>query len=93
VLLTSQAFDAVLEVRFRQLPGHRKVRQKEYALRSQAMKKDAGQSTTFQQSFLPGQRIDMSMVFAGNGGLLSSCPGCRTETSTTKEELSSEVQW
>lgn len=38
--LTSQAFDSILEIRFRQLPGHRKIKHKEYALRANVINRD-----------------------------------------------------
>ena len=38
--LTSKAFESILELRFRGLPGHRKIRQKEYALRANVINKD-----------------------------------------------------
>ena len=38
--LTSKAFESSLEVRFRGLPGHRKIEQKEYALRANVINKD-----------------------------------------------------
>ncbi|MCJ1460592.1 hypothetical protein MMC28_010974 [Mycoblastus sanguinarius] len=82
-----EAFEAVLEVRFRQLPGHRKIKQREYALRSDVLKKDVEQSIAFTRCFLPGQRIDMSMIFDGGSGSLSSCPGCKFSTAKTAEEL------
>lgn len=88
-----KAFEAVLEVRFRHLPGHRKIKQREYALRASALEKDIEQSLAFNRCFLPGQRIDMSMIFDGRLNGLSSCPGCNLVTSKTEEGLDSQVQW
>ena len=88
-----KAFEAVLEVRFRNLPGHRKIKQREYALRTNTFDRDLEQSLPFNRCFLPGQRIDMSMIFDGGFGGLSSCPGCKLVTSKTKEELDSQLQW
>ena len=90
---TSKAFEAVLEVRFRQLPGHRKIKQREYALRNNALERDVEKSLAFTRCFLPGKRIDMSMIFDGSIGGRSSCPGCQLVTSKTEEELGSQVQW
>lgn len=89
----SKAFEAVLEVRFRKLPGHRKIKQREYALRAKALDRDLEQSLAFNRCFLPGQRVDMSMIFDGGLGALSSCPGCKLVTSKTEKELDSQVQW
>lgn len=87
-----EAFEAVLEVRFRQLPGHRKIKQREYALRNNALQRDVEKSLAFTRCFLPGKRIDMSMVFDGSIGGRSSCPGCQLVTSKTEEGLDSQVQ-
>ena len=92
-ILNGQAFDAVLEVRFRQLPGHRKIKQKQYVLRADAMKKDLEPSVAFRNSFLPGQRIDMSMIFDSRSGGISSCPGCKLATNKTEEDLDSQTKW
>ena len=88
-----KAFEAVLEIRFRQLPGHRKIKQREYALRANSLERDLEQSLAFNRCFLPGQRIDMSMVFDGGSHGLSSCPGCKLVTFKTEELLDSQVQW
>lgn len=87
-----EAFEAVLEVRFRQLPGHRKIRQGEYALQASSWERDVERSLALNRCFLPGQRINMSMIFDGKFGRLSSCPGCHLVTSKTEEELDSQVQ-
>ncbi|KAM0800303.1 hypothetical protein BDR22DRAFT_258396 [Usnea florida] len=87
-----EAFEAVLEVRFRQLPGHRKIKQREYALRNNALERDVEKSLAFTLCFLPGKRIDMSMIFDGSIGGRSSCPGCQLVTSKTEEGLDSQVQ-
>ncbi len=89
----SKAFEAVLEVRFRQLPGHRKIKQKEYALQANAVERDVEQSLAFNRCFLPGRRIHMSMIFDGRFGGWSSCPGCKSVVPKTEEELESQTQW
>ncbi|KAL9076327.1 MAG: hypothetical protein Q9161_001043 [Pseudevernia consocians] len=88
-----EAFEAVLEVRFRQLPGHRKVQRKEYTLLANSSKKDIGPSLAFTRCFLPGQRIHMSMMFDNGSKGLDSCPGCKLATSGSEEEFDSQVQW
>lgn len=93
MMITSKAFDAVLEVRFRQCPGHRKIQHKEYALRVKSTNRDIDRSTAFNCTFLPGRHLDMSMIFDDGSGSLSSCPGCKTVTAKTDEELNLQVQW
>lgn len=58
-----------------------------------SLQKDIGPSLVFHKCFLPGQRIDMSMIFDEGSERLRSCPGCNLVTSTLEEELDSEVQW
>ena len=52
--LTLKVFESILQVRFRQLPGHRKIKQKEYALQANVSSKDVDSSIAFNRSFLPG---------------------------------------
>lgn len=91
--MTFEAFEAVLEVRFRRVPGHRKIKRKEYALRSNMLNKDVEDSHAFNRCFFPGRRIDMSMIFDGESGASSSCPGCMNITEKSKEELDTQIQW
>ena len=86
--LTSQAFETILEMRFRDLPGHRKIMQKEYALRSSLINKDIDSSIQFNHCFLPGQYYDMSMIF--NARAHNSCPACQKQSD---EALDTRVTW
>ena len=61
----SQGFDAVLEARFRQCPGHRKIKRKEYSLRSNTHRKGIERTVDFRRCFFPGLHIEMSMIFVG----------------------------
>src|SRR5436190_21624377 len=54
-----EAFDSVLDLRFRDLPGHRKVKRKEFVLQERATSREIDRSYPWQASFLPGQRIDI----------------------------------
>lgn len=87
--LTSKAFESILEVRFRQLPGHRKVKRKEYTLQSNIINKDVDDSVPFNRCFLPGQHYDMSMVFNA-ARAQNSCPACLLGTGATSD---SRVKW
>lgn len=89
--LTFKAFESILEVRFRQLPGHRKIKRKEYALRSNVINKDVDTSTSiaFNRCFLPGQRYDMSMIFNA-AHAQNSCPACLLDT---EEASDARVKW
>ena len=89
--LTFKAFESILEVRFRQLPGYRKIKRKEYALRSNFIDKDVDTSTStaFNRCFLPGQHYDMSMVFNA-AHTQNCCPACLVDT---KEASDAGVKW
>ena len=89
IKLTFKTFGAVLESRFQQLPGHRKIKRKEYALRSNCLGKDVDTSIAFNRCFLPGQRYDMSMIF-NSGHPQNSCPACYLDTRDASDVL---VEW
>jgi hypothetical protein len=76
------AFNAVLEIRFREMQGFKKVKQKQYGLQDKATKRDIEQTRPWQRAFLPGQRIEMSFLFDAQnnqGGVGDvTCPGCQT---------------
>ena len=89
VKLIFKVFESVLEVRFRQLPGYRKIKQKKYALQAKVTNKDVARSMAFNRSFLPGRHYDMSMIFDA-ARAQNSCPACSLHT----EEASGErVKW
>lgn len=89
IKLTFKVFESVLEVRFRQLPGYRKIKQKKYALRANITNKDVERSTAFNRCFLPGQYYDMSMIFDA-ARAQNSCPACSLHTEEASDE---RVKW
>jgi hypothetical protein len=71
------AFHSILDVRFQNVPGHSKMRQRKYGLQVRGTKKEIEQSRPWQYAFLPGQRVEMSFIFDDiNTG--DTCPGCHT---------------
>jgi hypothetical protein len=71
------AFHSILDVRFQNVPGHIKMRQRSYGLQVRGTKKEIEQSRPWQYAFLPGQRVEMSFIFDDiNTG--DTCPGCHT---------------
>jgi hypothetical protein len=86
------AFEAVLQIRFKDTLGSSKVRRGEYVLQESATGKEFDRKTDWNIAFLPGQKVDMSMVFRNKEGdvQLASCPYC-----TTLSEKPSNVcvQW
>lgn len=80
----------MLEVRFRQMPGHGKVQRKEYALESDRTNQDIDNALAFRRWFLPGQEVDMSMVFDDFVRRTTSCPGCGM---IATEPTDSKLKW
>ena len=76
------AFDAVLEVRFRKLPGHAKVCNKEFVLQDSQTARDITRSLAWDGALLPGQRVNMEIIFRSKRQAnlkevsLDSCPAC-----------------
>ena len=68
-------FEAVLEARFLNFPGERKIKSREYAISDSASEQDLVRSQAFASAFLPGRRIDMCMLFQEQG-FDNCCPGC-----------------
>ena len=85
----NQALDAVLEVRFRQCRGHRKVTLKEYALNTPAG--DIDRNVDFRRCLYPGWRVQMILVFEFFPLDISVCPGC--DQPPKREDQETEIKW
>jgi hypothetical protein len=85
-----EVLESVLAARFKNLPGHRKIQQKEYAFQERASKRDLDRALPWEACFQPGRRVDMSMIFKGYKGSGSSCPGCQLATEKSED---SEIKW
>lgn len=85
---TWRIFDAVLESRFEGIPGYQSVRQKSYVLQNRLTKEDVSRQTEFCNAFLPGQKVDMSVILKDilesnrSSSSSSSCPRCQSITDT-----------
>ena len=89
------AFDAILRMRFKDVQGYKKVQNKEYVFQDHATKREVKRIRTWEGAFLPGQRIDMSLVFTkkmkeAEDVPSTSCPNCRASSAHV---LESEIQW
>ncbi|KAH9209390.1 hypothetical protein DL95DRAFT_526918 [Leptodontidium sp. 2 PMI_412] len=83
-------FESVLIARFDRLPGQEKIVRREYAIQETNLKLEIDRSQSFESSFLPGRRLDMSMVFqAVDDRGENSCPSCRT---TSHVDSDSEIK-
>ncbi len=89
----SKVFEAVLEARFRQCPGHRKIRRKEYALRSNTQDRDIERTVDFRRCFLPGRRVEMSMIFERILFEVAVCPRCNLPSPGNAEYRESYIEW
>ena len=89
IKLTFKALESIFEVRFRQVPGYRKIKQKKYALRANVTNRDVERSMAFNCSFLPGRHYDMSMIFNAVRPQ-NSCPACLLHTEEASDE---RVKW
>jgi hypothetical protein len=88
-----EAFEAVMEVRFRHVPGLKKIQRSEYLLQEPGGKRKLNLQAPWESVFLPGRKVFMSMVFQTPQTSTSSCPGCQTENEVPTNESQSEVQW
>lgn len=73
------AFDAAMEVRFRNLPGHRKIVQKEFELQDIHKSQDIKRSWPWDGAVTCGQQLRMKMIFKMTDNYIRGtlCPGCR----------------
>jgi hypothetical protein len=68
--------ESVLAARFQNIPGERKIKRREYALQDRGSLSDIDRSAQFDVCFLPGRKVDMTMIFKETQPQTVSCPGC-----------------
>lgn len=87
-----EAFHADLEIRFRNVPGYRKVQNKKYTFQEHNTKKEIPRTGPWDASFLPWQKIDMGLIFNVREGMKkeATCPARHTPS---HEEEGTNVQW
>ncbi|KAL9083194.1 MAG: hypothetical protein Q9159_005916 [Coniocarpon cinnabarinum] len=71
-----EAFDAVMEVRFRGSRGHRKIMNKEYALADSKSGLDVERHRPWDSCFTPRQQVNMDMMFQSAELKMSSRTVC-----------------
>lgn len=84
-----EAFEYVLNDRFKGKKGAHRIRRKMYFLQERASRQDVDRSMDWESAFLPYQRVDMGLM-CRETQVLSSCPWCHTPSSS---ESGVEVQW
>lgn len=87
------AFQAILEARFVNMPGLRKVRRLEYVMRDTQSKRILDLSTPWETTMRPGRKFVMSMVFQLAKAVNSACPACSREASNHLKNEDSDIQW
>jgi hypothetical protein len=90
-----EAFDAILRLRFQDVQGFKKVQNKEYILQEHATKREIARTRPWEIAFLPGQRVDMSLIFMRKAEVTEevpsiSCPNCQAVSTLFQD---SEQQW
>jgi hypothetical protein len=76
--------------RFVDLPGQQKVEGREYAFQEAHTSRQISLSDQWGGSFIPGRKVDMSMVYKDLTGPKSACPGCGIENNGSIDE---EIKW
>lgn len=90
------ALEAVLGTRFRGIQGHDKVQSGQYVLQEHNTGLEISRERNWEGAFLPGQKINMSLVFQRHMPVQetvfteTTCPRCR-HISTEAFDL--DVQW
>lgn len=86
------AFQAVLEVRFSEVPGLRKVKKLEYVMQDTASKKALDLGRPWESIFRPGRKVIMSILFQEFGSTPSTCPACLEDDRAAAGE-GTHIQW
>lgn len=89
------AFEYILNDRFKGKKGAHRIRRKLYSLQERATRRDVDQSIEWEYAFLPHQRVDMSVICREGSKKMdekptSSCPWCHT---LSPGETNLQVQW
>jgi hypothetical protein len=86
------AFDAVLEIRFRDVQGFQKVKEKKYILQQHGTGLEVTRSAAFTTAFIGGKRYEMSLLFDGEAEppAGASCPSCHADSYDLSD---AEILW
>jgi hypothetical protein len=84
-----EAFEAVLEVRFKDR-GLSKIKRREYTLEKAGNHQLISRSTPWERRFLPGMKIVMDMVFRVRFQQANACPSCGYHSD---EPVGTEIDW
>jgi len=90
-----EVFEFILCDRFKGRKGGRRVSNRRYLLKENATRRDLDRSKSWEDAFLPNQKVDMSMICretAAEEARLSACPRC-SEVSSESSNGDDEIQW
>jgi len=98
-----EAFGAVLETRFRGIQGHEKIRRGHWTLQDHATGREISRRRNWEGAFLPGQRVNMSLLFQREttietfgsstrvpASCQAACPRCQADVSDSHDI---EIHW
>ena len=84
-----EAFDAIIEVHFRNQQGHRMVQQKRYVLHESIANRDIDRRFPWEAELQPGQKIVMCMLFDDRFES-KGCPKCHLVSENAED---ADVKW
>jgi len=95
-----EALSAVLEARFRGIQGHKWIQDGNWALQDHLTGREISRKRNWEGAFLPGQRVDMSMLFHSETDVKSpaqapisnqaACPRCQADVLGSRD---AESRW
>ncbi len=88
-----QAFISVLKINFSKVgSGAEKIDRGEFAIQESSTKRQIDLHSDWETCFLPGQRVDMSMIFRRTILDHSICPGCAGRRTVNRLEENEAVE-
>jgi hypothetical protein len=83
---------AVLRVNFRKAgAGLKKIDRGEFSFQDSVSKREIDLTQDWENCFLPGQRVDMNMVFNSDDlSATTTCPSCGQDSGRSQDE---EIEW
>ncbi|KAJ4301366.1 hypothetical protein N0V90_003458 [Kalmusia sp. IMI 367209] len=87
-----EAFQAVMEIRFRHVPGLKKIQKNQYLIQEPSTKRRLNLQGPWESVFLPGRKVVMSMVFQTPQVTMTSCPGCQSENEVATDASQAQIQ-
>jgi len=88
---SSEALISVLSINFKWLgSASKKIQNGEFSIHDARTKRDIDLNRPWDECFLPGQQVEMSMIFDRSEPACTNCPKCRHQCALNAEE---DVEW